>query len=310
MDIPTPEFQVPARESGKNFLIRAAPVPMILLWSTGFIGTKLALYFGEPFTLLFWRCLTAAAFMVAVSLVMRAPWPRDGKTIGFTALVGLLVHGGVLGGSYLAVDHGVSTGIVALVVGLQPVLTAVFAGPLFGERVTRLQAFGLLLGFAGVALVVSNKFAMGTEAFYGVGYAFLSLVGITAGTLVQKRHGPSVDMRTGMAIQFTATAVVMALLASLFENWEAEWTGQAILVHLWLVFALSIGAIALTYLLIRIDPISKVASLFYLTSPVVAVMGYFLFGETLNLYGAIGMAVAIAGVALVLRSPTPKAVMP
>jgi len=295
MDIPDPTSHEPA----KSFLIRAVPIPMVLLWSTGFIGTKLSLYFGEPFTLLFWRCLTAAVFMAAVSLVMRAPWPRGGKTIAFTALVGLLVHGGVLGGSYLAVDHGVSTGIVALIVGLQPVLTAVFAGPLFGERVTRLQGFGLFLGFAGVALVVSNKFSVGTEAFYGSGYAFMSLFGITAGTLIQKRHGPSVDMRTGMVIQFTATAVVMALLASLFETMDVQWTGQFILVHVWLVFALSIGAIALTYLLIRIDPISEVASLFYLTAPVVAVMGYFLFGETLNLYGFLGMGIAIIGVALV-----------
>jgi len=276
---------------------------MVLLWSTGFIGTKLSLYFGEPFTLIFWRCVTAAAFMTAVSVLMRAPWPRDGKTIAFTALIGILVHGFVLGGSYLAVDHGVSTGIVALVVGLQPVLTAVFAGPFFGERVTRRQSFGLLLGFAGVALVVSNKFSIGTEAFYGSGYAFLSLFGITAGTLIQKRHGPSVDMRTGMVIQFTATAVVMGVLASLFETRDVQWTGQLILVHVWLVFALSIGAIALTYLLIRIDPISRVASLFYLTSPVVAVMGYFLFGETLNLYGVFGMGIAIIGVALVMRGP-------
>ena len=287
----------------KSFLVRTAPITMVLLFSTGFIGTKLSLFFGEPFTLIFWRCVTAAAFMGAVSLLMRATWPRDVKTIAFMALVGILLHGFALGGSYLAVSHGVSTGIVALVIGLQPVLTAVFAGPFFGERVTRRQSLGLLLGFAGVALVVSNKFSVGTEAFYGSVYAFMSLFGITAGTLIQKRHGASLDMRTGMVIQFTATAIVMAILATIFETMAVQWTGKFILVHVWLVFGLSIGAIALTYLLIRIDPISKVASLFYLMPPVVAVMGYFLFGETLNLYGVFGMGIAIIGVALVMRGP-------
>lgn len=283
-------------------VIRAAPAFMVVLWSTGFIGTKLSLPYGEPFTLLLWRLVITAAVMTAISLLMRAPWPRDGKSIAMASVIGVCIHGFFLSGSYLAVNQGVSTGIVALVVALHPLLTAIAAGPFLGERVSRRQWSGLLLGFAGVALVVSNKFSFGTQEFNGTGFAVMSLIGMTAGTLVQKRYGINIDMRTNMAIQFTAAALVLAVFAAFFETMEVRWTGAFMLVQAWLVCGLSIGAVALTYMLIRLNAASKVASLFYLMAPVVAVMGFFLFGETLSLYGIIGMGVTVFGVALVTRT--------
>ncbi len=282
-----------------------APVAMVLLWSTGFIGTRLSLPFGEPFTLLFWRFATTALVMAAVCMAMRVAWPRDARTIAALALTGIFVHGIFLSGSYLAVDHGVSTGIVALVVGLQPIVTAIVAGPLFGERVTQRQIVGLLLGFGGVALVVSSKFTVGTEAFYGAGYAVMALIGMTAGTLLQKRFGASTDIRSAIVVQFAASALAAAVLAQLFETAQVRWTAGFLLVHLWLVFGCSISAVGLTYLLIRADAISKVASLFYLIAPLVAVMGFVLFGETLGVLGMTGMAIAVLGVALVMREPGP-----
>lgn len=292
-------------------LIRIAPLAMVALWSTGFIGTKLSLPYGEPFTLLFWRFVTTASVMAAVCVALGVAWPRAPRAIAACAVTGLFVHAMFLGGSYLAVAHGVSTGIVALVVGLQPIVTAVAAVPLFGERITRRQTVGLVLGFAGVALVVAGKIAPGGPLLVaGVGYAVMSLVGMTAGTLLQKRFGAAIDLRSGIVIQFAAAAVVAGALALAFEATQVRWTAGFIAVHLWLVFGCSIGAVALTYLLIRADAIARVASLFYLIAPLVAVMGYLLFGETLGPAGIAGMAVAVAGVALVVRRAGPAAMRP
>lgn len=295
--------QIEIRSSGarrSGLLIRTGPVLMVVLWSTGFIGTKLSLPFGEPFTLLFWRFATTALVMVIVCRVMRVIWPRDPVTIALAALTGLFTHAAFLAGSYLAVGSGVSTGIVALVVGLQPIVTAIVAGPLLGERVSMRQAAGLLLGFCGIALVVWGKFSIGSTAFFGIGYAVLSLLGITAGTLLQKRFGTAIDMRSNIVIQYVAAALVTGVLAGLFETMAVRWTGEFLLVHLWLVFGCSIGAVAVTFALIGAGAVSRVASLFYLVAPLVAVMGYLMFDETLGLPGIAGMAIAVAGVALVV----------
>jgi drug/metabolite transporter (DMT)-like permease len=283
-------------------LIRFAPVVMVLLWSTGFIGTKLSLYYGEPFTLLLWRCAITAAVMAVVGLLMKAPWPRDGKSIAMASLVGICIHGFFLSGSYLAVSQGVTTGIVALIVGVQPLLTAVAAGVFLGEQVTKRQWSGLFLGFIGVVMVISNKFSIGTSEFNGTGFAVMSLFGMTIGTLIQKRYGSKIDMRTNMVIQFTAASMVCAVFAVLFETMEVHWSGELILVQAWLVFALSIGAVAITYALIKLNSAFEVGSLFYLIPPVVAVLGFLFFGETLDIYGVLGMGVAVSGVALVTRN--------
>ena len=283
-------------------LVRFAPVVMVLLWSTGFIGTKLSLYYGEPFTLLLWRCAITAAVMAVVGLVMKAPWPRDGKSIAMASLVGICIHGFFLSGSYLAVSQGVTTGIVALIVGVQPLLTAVAAGVFLGEQVTKRQWSGLYLGFIGVVMVISNKFSIGTPEFNGTGFAVMSLFGMTIGTLLQKRYGSEIDMRTNMVIQFTAASLAFAVFAVLFETMEVQWSGELILVQAWLVFALSIGAVAITYVLIKLNSAFEVGSLFYLIPPVVAVLGFLFFGESLDIYGIMGMGVAVSGVALVTRS--------
>ena len=283
-------------------LIRFAPVVMVLLWSTGFIGTKLSLYYGEPFTLLLWRCAITAAFMAVVSLLMKAPWPKNIKSIAMASLVGICIHGFFLSGSYLAVSQGVTTGIVALIVGVQPLLTAVAAGLFLGEQITKRQWSGLYLGFIGVVMVISNKFSIGTPEFNGTGFAVMSLFGMTIGTLLQKRYGSEIDMRTNMVIQFTAASLAFAVFAVLFETMEVQWSGELILVQAWLVFALSIGAVAITYVLIKLNSAFEVGSLFYLIPPVVAVLGFLFFGESLDIYGIMGMGVAVSGVALVTRS--------
>jgi drug/metabolite transporter (DMT)-like permease len=278
-----------------------APVVFVFLWSTGFIGARLGTPYAEPFTFLAVRMAIAAALLLLLALALKAPWPASLRQASHIALAGLLVHGAYLGGVFSAVAHHVPLGQVALIAGLQPVLTAWLAKPLFGEQVSPRQWAGMLLGFIGVALVVSSK--AGTEVASPIGLAFsgLALLGITAGTLYQKRFCGGMDLRSGGVIQFASSGVAFWLCALALESRNIAWSGEFIFALGWLTLVLSLGAISLLYLLIRRGATAKMASLFFLTPPVTAVMAFMLFGEKLTFLALAGMAVAAAGVALVLR---------
>ncbi|MDR6774272.1 DMT family transporter [Azospirillum sp. BE72] len=286
---------------GGQTWLRLMPGLFVLLWSTGFIGAKYGLPYAEPLTFLLIRLGLVAAVLALVALASRAPWPKDWATAGRIALAGLLVHGVYLSGVFLAIAHGLPAGVTALVVGIQPLLTAALSGPLLGERVSGRQWAGLLLGLAGVGLVVREKLSVDAEHLIGIGYAVAALVGITLGTLYQKRHGGGMDLRSGTAIQYAATALVLAVAAPMFETMQVQWTGEFLFALLWLSFVLSVGAIFLLFALIRRGAAAKVASLFYLTPPVTALVAWILFGEKLGVAALAGMAVAVCGVALVNR---------
>ncbi len=279
---------------------RLAPVVFVLLWSTGFIGAKLGLPHAEPLTFLLIRMAAVALLLGAIAWIMKAPWP-DRRQAVHIAIAGLLVHGAYLGGVFSAIGLGLPAGTVALIVGLQPLLTAVAAGPFLGETVTRRQWAGFALGLVGVLLVVWEKVAFRPGSGAALLLAGIALVGITLGTLYQKRHGAGMDLRSGTAIQYAATAVLFAALAPLTETMAVEWTGRFVFALVWLSLVLSVGAIFLLYWLIRRGAASRVASLFYLTPPTTAVMAWLLFGETLGPAALVGMGIAIAGVALVNR---------
>ncbi|WP_372394496.1 DMT family transporter [Azospirillum sp. HJ39] len=281
--------------------LRLMPGLFVLLWSTGFIGAKYGLPYAEPLTFLLIRLGLVAVVLALVALVSRAPWPKDWATAGRIALAGLLVHGVYLSGIFIAIAHGLPAGVTALVVGIQPLLTAALSGPLLGERVSGRQWAGLLLGLAGVGLVVREKLAIDAAHLVPLGYALVSLVGITLGTLYQKRHGGGMDLRSGTAIQYAATALALAIAAPMVETMHVEWTGEFVFALLWLCFVLSVGAIFLLFALIRRGAAAKVASLFYLTPPVTALVAWVLFGEKLGIVALAGMAVAVCGVALVNR---------
>ncbi|MFP5516888.1 MAG: DMT family transporter [Alphaproteobacteria bacterium] len=286
---------------GGQTWLRLMPGLFVLLWSTGFIGAKYGLPYVEPLTFLLIRLGLVAAVLALVALASRAPWPKDWATAGRIALAGLLVHGVYLSGVFLAIAHGLPAGVTALVVGIQPLLTAALSGPLLGERVSGRQWAGLLLGLAGVGLVVREKLSVDAEHLIGIGYAVAALVGITLGTLYQKRHGGGMDLRSGTAIQYAATALVLAVAAPLTETMQVQWTGEFLFALLWLSFVLSVGAIFLLFALIRRGAAAKVASLFYLTPPVTALVAWVLFDEKLGIAALAGMAVAVCGVALVNR---------
>ncbi len=276
------------------------PFFFVFLWSTGFIGAKFGLPHAEPLSFLLVRYLLVIGLLGAVVLVTRAPWParRDWLHIGVS---GLLVHALYLGGVFVAIAHGLPAGVTALVVGMQPLLTAATAGWLLGERVVARQWLGLGLGFVGVALVLASRFTLATELGPQLLPALLALLGITAGTLYQKRFCPRFDLRSGALIQFVPSALLTALAVALFEDFRIDWSGEFVFALGWLVLVLSLGAISLLNLLIRSGSAVNVASLFYLTPPTTALIAWLLFGESLSLTAGLGMALAAGGVYLVAR---------
>ena len=280
-------------------MTRFYPLLFVLLWSTGFIGARYGMPYAEPLSFLSLRYGLVIVLMGAVALATRAPWPQTPRQWLHIGLTGLLVHGVYLGGVFTAISHGLPAGIAALVVGLQPLLTALGAGLLLGEKVRPRQWGGLVLGLAGVALVVSHKVvgAAGTPQLAAMlGPVLLALVGITAGTLYQKRFCPAFDLRTGSVIQFVPTLLATSLVASQTEAMAVTWSGHFVFALLWLVLVLSVGAISLLNLLIRSGSAVNVASLFYLTPPTTALIAWAVFGETLTGLALVGMGVTVFGV--------------
>jgi drug/metabolite transporter (DMT)-like permease len=276
---------------------RAFPLVFVLLWSTGFIGARLGLPHAEPLTFLLIRYIVVIICMTLIAVATRAPWPATPKAWFHIGLAGLLLHGVYLGGVFIAISKGLPAGVTSLVVGVQPLLTAVGAGWLLRETVLRRQWFGLLLGLFGVGLVVFGKVGTG----FGPGAlwpAIAALVGITAGTLYQKRFCPPFDWRTGAVAQFFPTAVVTFVVASLSETFHAEWTGEFVFALGWLVLVLSIGAISLLNWLIRHSDAVNIASLFYLVPPCTTLVAWWLFDEAFTGLELIGMAVTVWGVYL------------
>ena len=281
---------------------RFYPFLFVFLWSTGFIGAKYGLPYAEPLSFLLTRYGLVIGLMAVIALVTRAPWPKEPMQWLHIGVSGLLVHAVYLGGVFVAIKHGLPAGVTALVVGMQPLLTAFGAGWLLGEKVDGRQWAGLGLGFVGVAMVVSGKFGEAAALGPMLIPALIALLGITVGTLYQKRFCAKFDLRSGSVIQFVPTAIITAVAVALFEDFRIEWTGNFVFALGWLVLVLSIGAISLLNLLIRSGSAVNVASLFYLTPISTALVAFFIFGEKLTLTATFGMLLAVNGVYLVARA--------
>ena len=274
------------------------PLLFVVLWSTGFIGAKLGLPDCEPLTLLSLRYAAVLLLMGAVALVTRAPWPARPAQWLHIGVSGLLVHGVYLGGVFTAIRLGLPAGVTALVVGLQPVLTALGAGLFLHERVRAAQWAGLSLGLTGVVLVVAHKVAGsgGPATAALLVPAAVALLGITAGTLYQKRFCPRFDLRTGSVIQFLPCLVATAFVAWNTETMVVHWTLAFTFALAWLVLVLSVGAVSLLNMLIRSGSAVNVASLFYLTPPTTALIAWAMFSETLTGLALVGMGLTVFGV--------------
>ncbi len=280
---------------------RIYPLLFVFLWSTGFIGARLGLPYSEPLSFLLVRYLCVIVLMAAISFLSGAPWPKDLRQWLHIGVSGVLIHAVYLGGVFISIKHGLPAGIAALVVGMQPLLTALGAGWLLGERVSARQWLGLALGFLGVALVVSGKFGITAELGPMLVPALAALLGITVGTLYQKRFCAGFELRTGSVIQFIPSAVVTAIAIALFTEFRIVWTGQFVFALGWLVLVLSIGAISLLNLLIHSGSAVNVASLFYLVPLSTALIAWVVFGETFPLISLAGMVLAVGGVYLVAK---------
>lgn len=278
------------------------PWLFVVIWSTGFVAAKFGLPFAPPLTFLLLRFAGVLVILIPLVVIMRAPWPVG--RIGHIAVAGVLVQAGYLGGVWCAIKLGMPAGLSALIVGMQPIFTA-FAAPLIGESVRGKQWVGLALGLCGVGLVVANKISLAGLSLDSILLCVLALASITIGTLYQKRFCSHFDLRTGTAIQFIASALVVLPLAILFEDWTptfaaVQWTPSFIGALLWSVVALSIGAIFLLFSLIRQSAATSVTSLLYLTPPTTAVMAWLVFGERFSWTGIAGMVLAVIGVAFVV----------
>jgi drug/metabolite transporter (DMT)-like permease len=279
----------------------AFPALFVVLWNTGFISAKYGLPYAPPLTFLLVRFALAAAFMTAVALALHAPWPGR-REIVHLAVAASMVHGAYLGGLWIAIKGGMPAGTSAMVVGLQPLLTVLLAPAWFGERVLARQWIGLALGLVGVFLVVRHKIDFSGDA-RGLLPSAVALIGISVGTLYQKRHCAHVDLRSGAVVQFAACTLLFVPL-SFTEHEPIQWTAPFVLALAWSVMVLSVGAISLLYWLLRHGAAAHVARLFYLVPPVTALMAYAFFGEALGAAALAGMALIAGGVAM--ARPTPR----
>jgi drug/metabolite transporter (DMT)-like permease len=287
-------------------LLRAMPAVFVLIWSTGFIVARYGMPHAPPMKFLAVRyALSVAAFLVWATLA-RAAWPRDRKQLAHLAATGILMHAGYLGGVWAAVKAGMGAGLAALLVGLQPVLTAIWIS-MWGGRVTARQWGGLALGLAGLVLVVWQKLGHGEVGPANLLFAFIALISITAGTLYQKRFVAPCDVRTANLVQLAAALAVtlpLALLEAEAMRWSlADGTLNRELAGAvaWSVFGLTLGGSSLLYLLIQRGAATTVTSLMYLVPPTTALMAWLLFNEPITPLIVAGMALTAVGVSLVVR---------
>jgi drug/metabolite transporter (DMT)-like permease len=282
------------------------PAVFVLIWSTGFIVARYGMPHAPPMKFLALRyALSVAAFLVW-ALLARAAWPRDRKQLAHLAVTGILMHAGYLGGVWAAVKAGMGAGLAALLVGLQPVLTAIWIS-LWGGQVTARQWGGLVLGLAGLVLVVWQKLGYGEVGPANLLFAFIALMSITAGTLYQKRFIVPTDVRTANLVQLAAAFVVtlpLALLETEAMRWvlaDGSVNRELVGAIAWSVLGLTLGGSSLLYLLIQKGAATSVTSLMYLVPPTTALMAWVLFSEPITVLIVAGMALTAAGVSLVVR---------
>jgi drug/metabolite transporter (DMT)-like permease len=285
----------------------AAPIVFLILWSAGFAIAKLGLQHAPPLTLLALRYCLVLLVLLPLAVVIRPPLPRSWRAGADVAIVGFLIQVVYFGLCYVAFKSGVSAGAVAIIVCLQPILVALSAPSLVGERISPRGWAGLGLGLAGAALVILPRQGMSADNGFGVGCAFLALLGITAGTLWEKRYGVSHHPVTSNLIQYAVGAAFALPLAMITEKLQVRWTWEFAAVLFYLVVGNSLLAMSLLLAMIRVGAVSRVSALFYLVPPLSAVFAWPLLGEVMSAAGWGGMALAAAGVALVSRKPAPAA---
>jgi drug/metabolite transporter (DMT)-like permease len=289
-----------------SFFLRVAPLTFVLFWSSGFIVARYAAPDADPFTFLVVRCGMTMVILASIAIASRAPWPATPREAGHNMIAGVLLHGGYLGGVWWAIAEGLPAGISGLISAAQPLLTALLAAPLLGERVTLRQWLGIVAGFVGIVLVLAPRLSVVDMAAIGTVVLpmivnFAAIVSLTLGTFYQKRFVAGADLRTGTCLQFVGALAVVAPLALATETLRFDVSTTLLAALAWSVLVNSMASIALLLLMIRHGELSRVATLIYLVPPLTAIEAFILFGESLSAVQAIGMAATAAGVWLATR---------
>lgn len=290
------------QDSNKNTLVLVAPWLFVLLWSTGFIAAKYTVQHAPPFKLLFLRGLFSCIVFFVLSFAMRLNFPSL-KGMWAQFKVGLLLQGAFLGGCFFAISYGMPAGLVALVTGLQPLLTAIYVSLRQRKQLSRMKWLGISLGFAGVYLVLSptsHALSFNAVAFSA---ALLGLVGVTAGTIVQNQVKADGHIMTSTLFQYVALTLFAGLVALLIETGEVAWSFEFAFGLLWLVIGVSTAAILLLLFMLQRGEATTVATYFYLVPVCTSLMAWGIFGEPLTSVILTGMGVTVLGMLLVLKQP-------
>ena len=283
------------------------PGLFVFLWSTGFIGSKIVVQHAPPLTFLAMRLGIASLALVPLLVLLPCKWPDRLSIYLHSAVVGILVHGLYLGGVFVAISLGTGAGLSALIVGLQPLLTLCLSVIFIGEKAGPLKVAGVLVGLAGFIIVISDQITFSQVSISGLILCSVSLLGISAGTVYQKRITTDIDLLPGVFIQYIGATLALLPFAILLETNEINWNAEFILASAWLVLGLSVGAVLLLMRFIQSSEVGNVSSLFYLVPPLTALEAFLLFDESLSSIAIAGMLLSVGGVAMVLHSPKPDA---
>ncbi len=292
----------------QSWLLRAVPALFVFLWSTGFIGAKYGMSNAEPLTFLAVRFFIAFALMALLISLLQSKWPRRIIQYCHLAVVGFLVHCLYLGGVFVAIYHGLPAGISAIIVSIHPLLTAFIAANYLTEKISKVNYIGLALGFIGIVLVIgSSQLLSDNASLFGVSLCFASLIGISIGTLYQKKFCGEIELLSGTSVQYLAAMIFIAAPALFLEDNIIVWSVDVVGALIWLVIALSIIAVLLLMLMIKNGEANRVASLFYLVPALTSLEAWFLFDETLSIRAICGMILCMIGVYLArMQSTTAK----
>ncbi len=281
-------------------LSRLAPYLFVLLWSTGFVGAKYGLPYADPFIFLAVRIFIAALILFLTAMALKIPLRLNGSELGRSVLIGFFLHACYLGGVFYAISRGLPASVAAVVTSLQPVLVSLLAVKFLGERLTLRQVFGLLLGLAGVALVLRPSLESKTS-FASIIAIAVALIGSTCATLLQKKFGAGINLITGTAYQYLASGSILAAIAFATGRSSIQWSHQFIAAFIWLILALSVGAVLLLLWLLNSGTAASVSSLLYLVPPATAIEAFIIFGEKVNTQGVFGISICALGVWLVIN---------
>ncbi len=279
---------------------RLAPYLFVFLWSTGFVGAKYGLPYADPFIFLSLRIFIAAVILIIMARILRFPVVLRRDEVVKSSLIGLFLHAFYLGGVFFAISKGVSAGVAAVITSLQPVFVSLLAVKILNEKLRRAQIIGLVLGLTGVVLVLGPTFDSSVSKV-GIAAVFVALLGSTTATLMQKKFGSGIPLVAGTAYQYLAAGALLAVTAFATGGTRIDFTPKFLASMVWLIIALSVGAILLLLWLLNTGSTASVSSLFYLVPPATALEAYLLFGEKVNTQGFLGIGITALGVWLVIR---------